>query len=98
MTAREHQILVAGIGNAWMRDDGFGGHVAKALGERELPQAVTVLDFGTGGLDLAYEVMRGYYDALVLVPARPGRLVGLLVTLHSKDRPPAPPGKAADPK
>ena len=38
MSAREHQILVAGIGNAWMRDDGFGGHVAKALGERELPR------------------------------------------------------------
>ena len=27
----ERQILVAGVGNAWMRDDGFGGHVAKAL-------------------------------------------------------------------
>ena len=26
---RQPQILVAGIGNAWMRDDGFGGHVAK---------------------------------------------------------------------
>ena len=49
-----------------MRDDGFGGHVAKALDERELPAGVSVLDFGTGGLDLAYEVMRGY-DALVLV-------------------------------
>ena len=28
------QILVAGIGNAWMGDDGFGGHVAKALERR----------------------------------------------------------------
>ena len=28
------QILVAGIGNAWMRDDGFGGEVAKRLDER----------------------------------------------------------------
>jgi hydrogenase maturation protease len=62
----EPQILVAGIGNAWMGDDGFGGHVAKALGERDIGSGVTVLDFGTGGLDLAYEVMRGY-DALVLV-------------------------------
>jgi hydrogenase maturation protease len=60
------QILVAGIGNAWMGDDGFGGHVAKSLEGRELPDGVTVFDFGTGGLDLAYEVMRGY-DALVLV-------------------------------
>ena len=61
----EKQILVAGIGNTWLRDDGFGGEVVKRLGERELPAGVTVVDFGTGGLDLAYEVMRGY-DALVL--------------------------------
>ena len=37
MPAPEPQILIAGIGNAWMRDDGFGGHVAKLLDERELP-------------------------------------------------------------
>jgi hydrogenase maturation protease len=59
-------VLIAGIGNAWLRDDGFGGEVIKRLTERELPDDVVVLDFGTGGLDLAYEVMRGY-DALVLV-------------------------------
>ena len=63
---RRKQILVAGVGNAWLRDDGFGGEVAKRLTERDLPAGVTVLDFGTGGLDLAYEVIRGY-DALVLV-------------------------------
>ena len=27
----EKQILVAGVGNAWLRDDGFGGEVAKRL-------------------------------------------------------------------
>ena len=62
----EKQILVAGVGNAFLADDGFGGAVAARLGERELPSGVTVMDFGTGGLDLAYEVMRGY-DALVIV-------------------------------
>jgi hydrogenase maturation protease len=62
----EKQILVAGIGNAWLRDDGFGGEVARRLETRALPDGVTVADFGTGGLDLAYEVMRGY-DALVLL-------------------------------
>jgi hydrogenase maturation protease len=65
---RQRQILVAGVGNAWLRDDGFGGRVAAALEQRPLPPGVTVLDFGTGGLDLAYEVMRGY-DALVLLDA-----------------------------
>jgi hydrogenase maturation protease len=38
----------------------------KRLEARELPEEAAVFDFGTGGLDLAYEVMRGY-DALVLV-------------------------------
>ena len=60
------QILVAGIGNAWMKDDAFGGLVAQRLDGSELPDGVGVFDFGTGGLDLAYEVMRGY-DALILV-------------------------------
>jgi hydrogenase maturation protease len=59
-------ILVAGIGNAWLRDDGFGGEVARRLAERPLPPGVSVMDAGTGGLDLAYEVMRGY-DALVML-------------------------------
>lgn len=59
-------ILVAGVGNAWLRDDGFGGAVARKLSRRELPAGVTVMDAGTGGLDLAYEVMRGY-DGLVIV-------------------------------
>lgn len=80
--ARTSQILVAGIGNAWLRDDGFGGEVAKQLSERELPDGVTVLDFGSGGLDLAYEVMRGY-DALVLVDvSRQGGEPGTLYVME----------------
>jgi hydrogenase maturation protease len=78
------QILVAGIGNAWLRDDGFGPEVAKALLERAMPDGVTVLDFGSGGLDLAYEVMRGY-DALVLVDvSRQGGDPGTLYVMEAK--------------
>ena len=63
---KERQILVAAVGNLWLRDDGFGSAVARRLRECEQPSGVSIADFGTGGLDLAYEVMRGY-DALVLV-------------------------------
>ena len=67
MTEEElRSILIAGVGNAWLRDDGFGGEVARRLTERPLPAGVDVMDAGTGGLDLAYEVMRGY-DALVIL-------------------------------
>jgi hydrogenase maturation protease len=63
-------ILIAGVGNSWLRDDGFGGEVARRLSELELPSGVSVMDAGTGGLDLAYEVMRGY-DALVILDVSP---------------------------
>jgi hydrogenase maturation protease len=81
----EKQILVAGIGNSWLRDDGFGGEVARRLQARELPSGVSVADFGTGGLDLAYEVMRGY-DALVLVDvSRQGEPPGTLYVMEAAE-------------
>ncbi len=79
------QILIAGIGNAWLRDDGFGGEVARRLAERPLPDGVQVMDFGSGGLDLAYEVMRGY-DALVLVDvSRQGSPPGTLYVMEATE-------------
>ncbi len=82
---RTKQILVAGIGNAWLRDDGFGGEVAKLLSERELPPGVRVIDFGSGGLDLAYEVMRGY-DALILIDiSRQGEPPGTLYVMEADE-------------
>jgi hydrogenase maturation protease len=64
----QKQILVAGVGNAFLQDDGFGAEVARRLEAKGTGPGVTVMEFGTGGLDLAYEIMRGY-DALVLLDA-----------------------------
>lgn len=78
----EKQILVAGVGNAWLQDDAFGGEAARRLEAHELPPGVSVMDFATGGLDLAYEVMRGY-DALILLDAsRQGGEPGTLYVLE----------------
>jgi hydrogenase maturation protease len=78
----EKQILVAGVGNAWLQDDAFGGECARRLEALGVPSGVTVMDFGTGGLDLAYEIMRGY-DALVLLDAsRQGGEPGTLYVLE----------------
>ena len=78
------RILVAGIGNAWLKDDGFGSEVVKRLEARELPEDAAVFDFGTGGLDLAYEVMRGY-DALVLIDvSRQGGEPGTLYVMEAQ--------------
>jgi hydrogenase maturation protease len=79
------RILVAGIGNTWLGDDGFGSEVVKRLEARELPRGTVVFDFGTGGLDLAYEVMRGY-DALVLVDvSRQGGDPGTLYVMEARE-------------
>ncbi|MGH2749550.1 MAG: hydrogenase maturation protease [Actinomycetota bacterium] len=78
----EPRVLVAAVGNLWMKDDGFATEVAKRLESRALPEGVAVLDFGTGGLNLAYEVMRGY-SALILVDiSRQGGEPGTLYVME----------------
>jgi hydrogenase maturation protease len=78
----EKQILVAGVGNAWLGDDGFGGVVTKELEKRELPSGVQVMDFGSGGLDLAYEVMRGYHALVLIDVSKQGGKPGTLYVIE----------------
>jgi hydrogenase maturation protease len=84
-TERLRKILVAGVGNAWLRDDGFGGEVARRLQQRELPEGVAVMDVGTGGLDLAYEVMRGYDALVILDVSRQGGEAGTLYVMEPEE-------------
>lgn len=64
------RVLVAGIGNMFFADDGFGGEVARRLATRAMPEGVRVEDYGIRGVHLAYELLDGY-DALVLIDAVP---------------------------
>ncbi|MDQ3678018.1 MAG: hydrogenase maturation protease [Actinomycetota bacterium] len=79
---RPKRVLVAGIGNAWQRDDGFGSEVARRLDQRELPEGVAVIDFGTGGLDLAYQAMYGYDAILMIDISRQGGEPGTLYVME----------------
>jgi hydrogenase maturation protease len=76
MTAR---ILVAGIGNIFLGDDGFGSEVVR---NAELPQddpTVQVIDYGIRGMHLAYDLLEEW-DTLVLIDAVPSQ--GHPGTLH----------------
>ena len=80
MSAR---ILVAGIGNDLMSDDGFGVAVIRRLAARPLPQGVALYEAGIAGIGLVQELMDGY-DALIIVDAAerasaPGTLHALRV-------------------
>jgi hydrogenase maturation protease len=66
----QRRVLVAGIGNVFLGDDGFGVAVARALASDDVPSGVTVADFGIRGMDLAYALGDGY-DAALLVDAAP---------------------------
>ena len=63
---RKKKILVAGIGNIFLGDDGFGSEVARRLVAEALPSEVSVKDFGIRSYDLAYAMMDGY-DVTILV-------------------------------
>ena len=80
-----HSILIAGVGNAWLRDDGFGSAVAQRLQEQTLPAGVAVMDAGTGGLDLAYEVMRGYSALVIVDVSRHGGAPGTLYVMDADE-------------
>ena len=73
------QILVAGIGNIFLGDDGFGPEVIRHVPQRLCGPRVRVVDYGIRGMHLAYDLLDGC-EALVLVDALPGR--GSPGTLH----------------
>jgi hydrogenase maturation protease len=75
-------ILIAGVGNIFLGDDGFGVEVARRMARRVLPERVRVSDFGIRGFDLAY-ALTGDHDAVILIDAtRRGGPAGTLYSLE----------------
>jgi hydrogenase maturation protease len=85
------RILVAGIGNVFFADDGFGVAVARALEGRDLPRGVDVIDFGIRGMDLVFALGEGYDVALFVdaVPRgdEPGTVFLIEPELDASDEP-----------
>ncbi len=56
--------------------------MARRLEARALPDGVSVMDFGTSGLDLAYELIRGYSALVLLDASRQGGEPGTLYVME----------------
>ena len=70
------RILIAGIGNIFLGDDGFGSEVMRHVcGRINGSDGVRATDYGIGGMHLAYDLLEDW-DALVLVDALPARSCG----------------------
>jgi hydrogenase maturation protease len=76
------RVLVAGIGNIFLGDDGFGVEVARRLAGEELPAGVRVVDFGIRGVHLAYELMDGYHTAILVDAVSRGDEPGTLYVIE----------------
>jgi hydrogenase maturation protease len=76
------RTLVAGIGNIFLGDDGFGVEVARRLAERPLGDGVRVADFGIRGFDLAYALLDGYDHVILVDTVARGGAPGTLYLLE----------------
>jgi hydrogenase maturation protease len=80
MTAK--RVLVAGIGNIFLGDDGFGCEVARRLASGALPEGARVRDFGIRGLDLAFELLEPWDEAILVDAMARGGAPGTLYVLE----------------
>ncbi len=95
MTGR---MMIAGVGNIFLGDDGFGVEVARRLADADLPDWVRVADYGISGMHLAYDLAEGF-ETTILVDASPrGEPPGTVYVMELGDRPGvAAPGEPALP-
>ena len=93
MAAPPGPLLVAGLGNIFFGDDGFGVEVARRLaakrdlGEIELPDWVTVADYGISGMHLAYDLASGYAAAILVDAAPRGGPPGTVYVIEPERQP-----------
>ena len=66
-TSVKAPILILGIGNILLRDEGVGVHTVRAMESTPLPDGVELLDGGTAGADLLDSISER--DKLIVVDA-----------------------------
>lgn len=76
------KLLIAGVGNIFLGDDGFGVEVARQLAAAELPDWVRVADYGIRGMHLAYDLAGGYTSAILVDATARGGMPGTIYVIE----------------
>jgi len=84
MAHGKKEILVLGVGNLLLRDEGVGVHVVQRLQDMELPPNVEVVDGGTGGFDLI-DYIADRKKVIVIDTVKAGEAPGTLYRFDAKD-------------
>jgi hydrogenase maturation protease len=86
-----NKILILGIGNYLMGDEGIGVHIAEKMIHEDLPKGVDVLDGGTGGFYLL-EYFEQYPNVILIdatLDENPPGTIRLIKPKFAKDFPQA---------
>ena len=75
------RVLVLGLGNALLKDEGLGGYIAARLGELDLPSSVEVIDGGTSALDILL-LQKGLYKLIIVDAVRASKEPGTIYKAH----------------
>jgi len=84
------KILILGVGNFLLKDEGIGIHVIRELEKENLPPNVSLMDGGTGGLHLIGWLQD--YDRIIMIDAalddNPPGTIRLIHPRYASDFPP----------
>ena len=75
-------MLIAGVGNIFLGDDGFGVEVARRFAGQELPDGVRVTDYGIRGMHLAYDLAEGFDTTILVDTAQRGDTPGTVYLIE----------------
>ncbi len=76
------QLLIAGVGNIFLGDDGFGVEVSRRLAAVSLPDWVHVADYGIRGMHLAYDLADRYSSAILVDAVSRGGTPGTVYVIE----------------
>ena len=76
------RTLVAGVGNIFLGDDGFGVEVVRRMAGDTFPDGVKVVDFGIRGVHLAYELLEGYQTTILVDATQRGGAPGTVYVIE----------------
>jgi hydrogenase maturation protease len=90
----DRRVLVAGVGNVFCGDDGFGSEAARRLANESLAPGVTVVDFGIRSVHLAFQLLEPFELVIVLDALARGGAPGTLYLVEPEDVAARPAGNA----
>ena len=79
------KTLIAGFGNIFLSDDGFGPALIRSLDPDDFANDTVVRDFGTAGMHLALEMSAGYELVIIVDALRRNAPAGTVFAIEANE-------------